>query len=115
MLFDGRGERTAEEYRTTGIDLEQRVRSFSQIDGLDEPSVESLCLLDVSIEIGQALDVDQASSHGPARGLLMVCAFCQASQGFQADRSCNADARGHELAADDGRARTRCMARSCRR
>ena len=47
-------------------------RSFSEIDGLYEPSAESLCLLDMSIEIGQALDVDQASSHRPARGLLMV-------------------------------------------
>ena len=72
MLFDGRGERAAEEYRTLGIDLEQRVRPFSEIDGLYEPSAESLCLLDVSIEIGQALDVDQASSHRPGRGLLMV-------------------------------------------
>ncbi len=80
MLFDGRGEHAAEEHRTLGIDLEQCVRSFSEIDGLDEPSAESLCLLDMSIEIGQALDIDQASSHRPGRGLLMVCAFCQASQ-----------------------------------
>ena len=32
----------------------------------------------MGIEIGKALDLDQASSHRAARRLLMVCAFCQA-------------------------------------
>jgi hypothetical protein len=32
----------------------------------------------VGIEIGKALDLDQASSHRAAPRLLMVCAFCQA-------------------------------------
>jgi hypothetical protein len=51
---------------------------LGEINGLDKPSIQPLGLADVGIEIGKALDLDQASSHCAARRLLMVCAFCQA-------------------------------------
>jgi hypothetical protein len=46
--------------------LEQRVSSFGQIVRLDKPSVELVSSTDVGVELGKALDLDQASSHGTA-------------------------------------------------
>ena len=69
MIFDARGEHAAEEDGATGIDLEQRATSFGQVDRLDEPSVQAAGLADMGIEVGEALDVDQATSHDTNRRL----------------------------------------------
>jgi 1-deoxy-D-xylulose-5-phosphate reductoisomerase len=70
MIFDGPGKPAAQKDCAAWIDLEQRVSAFGQVDGLDEPSVQAAGPADMGVEIGQALDLDQTSSHDAA--------FCQA-------------------------------------
>lgn len=70
MMFNGWDELAAEEDCAAWIKLEQHISSFSQVDRLDEPSVQATSLADTGIEIGQALNLDHTSSHDPA--------FCQA-------------------------------------
>jgi hypothetical protein len=82
MIFDARSKRTAEKDCAAWIDLEQRLSSFGQVDRLDEPSIQAAGLDDMGIEIGEALDVDQASSHDTNRRLLMMSAFCQEQPGL---------------------------------
>ena len=72
IMLDGRGELAAEENRAAGIDVQQHVSSFPEINGLHEPSVQPLGLSEMGIELSTALDLDHASSHDAA--------FCQASR-----------------------------------
>ena len=69
MIFDGPGIQAAQEDGAAWIDLEQRVSPFGQVDRLDEPSVQAAGLADMGVEIGEALDLEQTSSH--------EAAFCQ--------------------------------------
>jgi hypothetical protein len=70
MMFNGWGELATEENCAAWINLEQCVSSVGQVDRLDKPSVQATSLDDMSIEISQALDFDQTTSHDAA--------FCQA-------------------------------------
>ena len=91
VMLDRRGELAAEEDRAAGLDFHQHISAFGQIDRLDEPSVESAGLLNMGVEIGQALNLDQASSHGIASWLPMMFGFCQGLGGTAGDPAFRCD------------------------
>jgi hypothetical protein len=70
LVFHPRGELATEEDGTARIDRSQCSGSFGEINRLDEPSVQVAGFVNVGIEIGQALDVDQTSGHDAVDRLL---------------------------------------------
>jgi hypothetical protein len=69
-VFHPRGELATKEDGTARIDRSQFSGSFGEINRLDEPSVQVAGFVNVGIEIGQALDVDQTSGHDAVDRLL---------------------------------------------
>jgi hypothetical protein len=67
LVFHPRGELATKEDGTARIDRSQCSGSFGEINRLDEPSVQVAGFVNVGIEIGQALDVDQTSGSRRCR------------------------------------------------